>query len=203
MNVATFPSRVVPAPKRRLLTICIYCGAAVGRRKVFEEQTRAAVGVIVSAGHRIIYGGAKNGLMGVMADEALKLGGTVIEVIPSILVDKELLHKGLSEIHIVASMHERKKKMSELAEVFLALPGGAGTLEEIFEQWTWTQLGIHSKTCGVLDIDGYFAPLRMMVDKMVDEGFLHERHRASLIFSSTVEDVLRGLENFHMPLAKY
>jgi uncharacterized protein (TIGR00730 family) len=87
---------------------------------------------------------------------------------------KELLHKGLSEIHIVASMHERKKKMSELAEVFLALPGGAATLEKIFEQWTWTQLGIHSKPCGVLDIDGYFAPLRMMVDRMVDEGFLHK-----------------------------
>jgi uncharacterized protein (TIGR00730 family) len=93
--------------------------------------------------------------------------------------------------------------MSALGLGRVKLPGGAGTLEEIFEQWTWTQLGIHSKACGVLDIDGYFAPLRMMVDRMVDEGFLHKRHRASLIFSSTVEDVLIGLENFHMPLAKY
>jgi uncharacterized protein (TIGR00730 family) len=135
---------------RGSLTICIYCGAAVGRRKIFEEQTRAAARVIVAAGHRV-YGGAKNGLMGVMADEALKLGGTVVGVIPALLVDKELLHKGLSEIHIVASMHERKKKMSELAEVFLALPGGAGTLEELVEQWTWTQLGIHAKPCGVLE----------------------------------------------------
>jgi uncharacterized protein (TIGR00730 family) len=100
-------------------------------------------------------------------------------------------------------MHERKKKMSELAEVFLALPGGAGTLEELVEQWTWTQLGIHSKPCGVLDVDEYFAPLRMMVDRMVDEGFLHERHRASLIFSPSIEDVLAGLQQFHMPLAKY
>ena len=157
----------------------------------------------MAAGHRIIYGGAKNGLMGVMADEALKLGGSVVGVIPALLVDKELLHKGLSEIHIVASMHERKKKMSELAEVFLALPGGTGTLEELVEQWTWTQLGIHSKPCGVLDVDEYFAPLRMMVDRMVDEGFLHERHRASLIFSPSIEDVLAGLQQFHMPLAKY
>jgi uncharacterized protein (TIGR00730 family) len=93
--------------------------------------------------------------------------------------------------------------MSELAEVFLALPGGAGTLEELVEQWTWTQLGIHAKACGVLDIDEYFAPLRMMVDRMVDEGFLHERHRASLIFSPFIADVLDGLQRFHAPLAKY
>ena len=150
MSVATIPLRVLPVTARGSLTICIYCGAAVGRRKIFEEQTRAAARVIVAAGHRV-YGGAKNGLMGVMADEALKLGGTVVGVIPALLVDKELLHKGLSEIHIVASMHERKKKMSELAEVFLALPGGAGTLEELVEQWTWTQLGIHAKPCGVLE----------------------------------------------------
>ena len=111
MNVATLPSRtpLVPAPplvpERKSLTVCIYCGAAVGRRKEFEEQTRAAVRVLVSQGHRIVYGGAKNGLMGVMADEAIRLGGTVIGVIPALLVDKELLHKGLNEIHVVASMH--------------------------------------------------------------------------------------------------
>jgi uncharacterized protein (TIGR00730 family) len=117
---------------------------------------RAAVRVVVSEGHRIIYGGARNGLMGVVADEALRLGGTVVGVIPALLVDKELLHKGLSEIHIVASMHERKRKLSELVEDFLAFPRGAGTLEEIMEQWTWTQLGTHAKPCGVLDIDGFF-----------------------------------------------
>ena len=141
--------------------------------------------------------------MGVVADEALRLGGTVVGVIPALLVEKELLHKGLSEIHIVASMHERKRKLSELAEAFIAFPGGAGTLEEIMEQWTWTQLGIHAKPCGVLDIDGYFLPLRMMVDKMVDEGFLAERHKASLIFSGSVEDVLAGLQQFEMPEANY
>jgi uncharacterized protein (TIGR00730 family) len=203
VDAAIIPSRVLPPAGRRSLTICIYCGAAVGHRKIFEEQARAAARVIVAEGHRIIYGGAKNGLMGVMADEALKCGGSVVGVIPALLVDKELLHKDLSEIHIVASMHERKKKMSELAEVFLALPGGAGTLEELVEQWTWTQLGIHTKPCGVLDIDEYFAPLRMMVDRMVDEGFLHERHRASLIFSPFIADVLDGLQRFHAPLAKY
>ena len=120
-------------------------GALRGRRNVtvasptgtcapaFEEQTRTAVRVLVSQGHRIVYGGAKNGLMGVMADEAIRLGGTVVGVIPALLVDKELIHKGLNEIHVVASMHERKKKMSDLADAFLALPGGAGSFEEILE----------------------------------------------------------------------
>ena len=125
--------RAIRAAGRKSLALCVYCGAAVGRRDVFEQRVRAAVRVVVSEGHRIIYGGARNGLMGIVADEALRLGGTVVGVIPALLVDKELLHKGLSEIHIVASMHERKRKMSELAEAFLAFPGGAGTLEEIME----------------------------------------------------------------------
>jgi len=209
MDVVTLPSRAQQVlapplvPERKPLTVCIFCGAAAGKRKVFEEQTRTAVRVQISQGHRIVYGGAKNGLMGVMADEAIRLGGTVVGVIPALLVDKELIHKGLNEIHVVASMHERKKKMSDLADAFLALPGGAGTFEEILEQWTWTQLGIHAKPCGVLDFNGYFAPLRLMVDRMVDEGFLHERHKGSLIFGSTIEDVLSGLQDFHLPLAKY
>lgn len=204
VTVASPTGTCAPAGARaQPLTVCIFCGAAAGKRKVFEEQTRTAVRVLVSQGHRIVYGGAKNGLMGVMADEAIRLGGTVVGVIPALLVDKELIHKGLNEIHVVASMHERKKKMSDLADAFLALPGGAGTFEEILEQWTWTQLGIHAKPCGVLDFNGYFAPLRLMVDRMVDEGFLHERHKGSLIFGSTIEDVLSGLQDFHLPLAKY
>lgn len=212
MDVVTFPSRtgqvdqiLAPplVPDRKPLTICIYCGAASGKRKEFVEQTRAAVRVLVSQGHRIVYGGAKNGLMGVMADEAIRLGGTVIGVIPALLVNKELRHEGLHEIHVVELMHERKKKMSDLADAFLALPGGAGTFEEILEQWTWSQLGIHAKPCGVLNCNEYFAPLRMMVERMVDEGFLHERHKASLIFGATIEEVLSRLQDFHAPLAKY
>src|SRR5262249_33768415 len=116
---------------------------------------------------------------------------------------KELLHKGLTEIHVVTSMHERKKKMSDLADAFLALPGGAGTFEEILEQWTWTQLGIHAKPCGVLDVDGYFAPLGMMVDRVDEEEILLDRNQGSLIFDSTIEDVLLGLQDFHVPQAKY
>jgi uncharacterized protein (TIGR00730 family) len=209
MDVATLPSRtdqvIAPSliPDRKSLTICVYCGSAAGKRKEFQEQARAAVRALVAQGHRIVYGGAKNGLMGVVAEETICLGGTVIGVIPNLLVGKELVHKGLSEIHVVASMHERKKKMSELSDAFLALPGGAGTFEEILEQWTWSQLGIHAKPCGVLDIGGYFAPLRMMVDRMVEDGFLHERHRASLIFGATIEDVLSALQDFHAPAAKY
>jgi uncharacterized protein (TIGR00730 family) len=130
MDVVTLPSRahqiLAPpsVPEHKPLTVCIFCGAAAERRKQFEEQTRAAVRVLVSQGHSIVYGGAKNRLMGVMADEAIRLGGSVIGVIPALLVDKELIHKGLNEIHVVTSMHERKKKMSDLADAFLALPGG-------------------------------------------------------------------------------
>jgi uncharacterized protein (TIGR00730 family) len=156
---------------------------------------RAAVRVVVSEGHRIIYGGARNGLMGVVADEALRLGGTVVGVRNC---STRVSTKSTSLLRCTSA-----NASCRLAEAFLAFPGGAGTLEEIMEQWTWTQLGIHAKPCGVLDIDGYFLPLRMMVDKMVDEGFLAERHKASLIFSGSVEDVLAGLQQFEMPEAKH
>jgi uncharacterized protein (TIGR00730 family) len=203
LDLAVLPSPGLAAAPPKSLSVCIFCGASAGKKNVFEQQTRAAVRFLVSRGHRIVYGGAKNGLMGVMADEAISLGGTVVGVIPRVLVSKELLHKGLSEIHVVESMHDRKKKMSDLAEAFLALPGGTGTLEEILEQSTWTQLGIHAKPCGVFDVNGYFAPLRKMVDSMVEEGFMHERHRASLIFGSAIEDVVDGLQTFMPPAPKY
>jgi hypothetical protein len=150
----------------------------------------------VAEGHRIIYGGAKNGLMGVMADEALKCGGSVVGVIPALLVDKELLLKDLSEIHIVASMHERKKKMSELAEVFLALPGGAGTLEVDRARHSHQAMrrARHRRIFRTIADDGRQDGRR---------SFLHERHRASLIFSLFIADVLDGLQRFHAPLAKY
>jgi hypothetical protein len=181
----------------------VFCGTSLGARPIFEVKTRVAVRLLVSRGHRIIYGGGKIGLMGVVAEEALKHGGTVIGIIPRMLVEKELLFKNLTEVHIVDSMHERKKMMSDLSDMFLALPGGAGTLDELFEQWTWTQLGIQSKACGVLDIDGYFDPLRILVNTMVDAGFLHERHRASLIFDSSIEELLDALGKFRSPAAKY
>ena len=199
MDVTTTPLRVRPAAGRKSLTICIYCGAAVGHRRIFEEQTRAAARVIVSEGHRIIYGGAKNGLMGVMADEALKCGGNVVGVIPALLVDKELLHKDLSEIHIVASMHERKKKMSELAEVFLALPGGAGTLDELIEQWTWTQLGIHAKPSAILNVAGYFDGLTGFLDHAVREGFLTEVHRHAIMVESDPGRLLQRMRAYIPP----
>ena len=201
MSVATIPLRVLPVTARGSLTICIYCGAAVGRRKIFEEQTRAAARVIVAAGHRV-YGGAKNGLMGVMADEALKLGGTVVGVIPALLVDKELLHKGLSEIPSPRCTSAKRKCRSsrKSSSRFRAGP----------EHWRSSSSNGRGPSSAFTrshaacsNVDGYFAPLRMMVDRMVDEGFLHERHWASLIFSPSIEDVLVGLERFHAPSAKY
>jgi len=192
-----------PAPHRPALSICIFCGSSLGSRPVYEEATRAAIRELVTRGHRIVYGGGRVGLMGVVADETLRNGGSITGVIPAALVQRELLHQGLTSVHIVSSMHERKLKMSELSDAFLALPGGAGTLEELFEQWTWVQLGLHGKPCGVLDVDGYYEPLRAMVSAMVDAGFLAPRHRASLIFGNTPSEILETITTFRSPTPKW
>jgi len=187
----------------RALSFCIYCGSSLGSDPLYERMTRLAVRELLDDGHRIVYGGGRIGLMGVVADEALKLGGSITGVMPASLVEKELLQEGLTEVHIVSSMHERKLKMSELADAFLALPGGAGTLDELFEQWTWSQLGMHSKPCGVLNINGYFQPLRAMIAAMVEAGFLSERHRQSLIFGDSVREICNVIREFSPPLPKW
>ena len=137
-------------------SIAVFCGSAVGTDTIFLDTARHVGQTLAQQGKTLVYGGGRSGLMGVIADSALQAGGRVIGVIPHALVDRELAHPDLTELHVVKNMHERKTKMSELSDAFIALPGGAGTLEEIFEQWTWAQLGIHLKPCAFLNVDGFY-----------------------------------------------
>ena len=158
---------------------------------------------LARAGIELVYGGGRVGLMGVIADAALAAGGSVIGVMPQALVDREVQHVSLTEFHVVPSMHERKTKMSTLADGFVALPGGAGTLEEIFEQWTWAQLGIHQKPCGFLNTNGYFDPLRQMIEQMSGEGFLRMDHASMLVFHTNPDAIVDSFRAYSAPLAKW
>jgi len=136
-------------------SICVFCGSSLGNDPIYQQMAQATGQEIAAQGKTLVYGGGRSGLMGVVADSALQAGGRVIGVIPNALVDRELAHTGLTELHIVNNMHERKTKMAELSDAFVALPGGAGTLEEIFEQWTWSQLGIHQKPSTFKNAHGF------------------------------------------------
>jgi uncharacterized protein (TIGR00730 family) len=162
--------------------LCVYCGSSLGHSAHFRDTAAAFGQRLARAGIELVFGGGHIGLMGIVADAVLAEGGTAIGVIPQALVDRELAHGGLSALHIVGSMHERKALMAELSDGFIALPGGAGTLDEAFEQWTWAQLGIHAKPCGFLNVTGYFDPLRLMVERMVSEGFLSAEDAGLLRF---------------------
>ena len=158
---------------------------------------------LARSGIELVYGGGRVGLMGVIADAALAAGGSVIGVMPQALVDREVQHVNLTELHVVPTMHERKTKMSTLADGFVALPGGAGTLEEIFEQWTWAQLGIHQKPCGFLNTNGYFDPLRQMIEQMSGEGFLRMDHASMLVFNTNPDAIVDSFRAYSAPLAKW
>ena len=151
----------------------------------------------------MIYGGGRSGLMGVVADSALAVGGQVIGVIPQNLVDAELAHPHLTELYVVKDMHERKTKMSELSDGFIALPGGAGTWEEIFEQWTWAQLGIHLKPCAFLNIENFYGDLFKFIQLSTEKGFTKERFTDALICSDSIEAILAQFENFVAPEPKW
>lgn len=177
----------------KLQSLCVYCGSSSG---LGDGYTRAAenLGRLLAAeGITLVYGGGNVGLMGVLADAVLRAGGKVIGVIPEYLMGKEVGHMGLTELHRVGSMHERKLKMAELSDAFVALPGGIGTIEEIFEVFTWTQLGIHSKPCAFLDVDHYYSRLFDFLDHMVDQRFIRDGHIASLIRASDAEELLAKL----------
>jgi len=153
-------------------SICVYCGSGSGTRPAYAQAARALGAEAAARGLRVVYGGASVGLMGTLADAALDAGGEVEGVIPRRLVDRELAHPALTRLHVVETMLERKELMASLADAFVALPGGIGTLDELFETMTWTQLGIHLKPSGLLDVDGYWRPLVAMLDRQVEEGFL-------------------------------
>jgi uncharacterized protein (TIGR00730 family) len=158
-----------PAPFGR---VCVFCGSASGVDPVFAAAARSFGRLLAARGTALVYGGGHVGLMGVLADAVLVAGGNVIGVIPERLAARELAHHGLTELHVVPSMHERKAKMASLADAFVALPGGLGTLDELFEIWTWAQLGFHAKPIGLLDVAGFFAPLLELTRHMVDQGFV-------------------------------
>lgn len=185
--------------------LCVFCGSNLGGRECYAEAARR-VGELL-ARHKIglVYGGGHVGLMGTLADAVLRGGGEVIGVIPQALVDKELAHERLTELRIVATMHQRKAEMADLADGFAALPGGYGTLDELFEILTWAQLGLHRKPVGLLNVDGFFTPLLAWLDHSIREGFIKEKHRGLLLTATEPEELLQKLLSFRYvePSAKW
>ncbi|PPJ44106.1 MULTISPECIES: TIGR00730 family Rossman fold protein [unclassified Pseudoxanthomonas] len=161
-------------------SICVYCGSNAGSKPVYTERAIALGDRIAKEGLQLVYGGGNVGLMGIVADAVLAAGGEVIGVIPEQLVGWEVAHKGVTRLEVVANMHERKKRMFDLSDAFVALPGGFGTLDEMFEMLTWRQLGIGDKPCAFLDVEGFYTPLMGMIDRMVEERFLHPEQRNDL-----------------------
>lgn len=170
--------------------VCVFLGSALGADKRFEQAAMDLGGELARRDIGLVYGGAAVGLMGAVADACLAAGGQVIGVMPQSLVDREVAHTGLSKLHVVKSMHERKALMAELSDGFVALPGGLGTLEELFEVLTWAQLGYHRKPCGALDVNGYFELLDAFLDHVVRQGFMRQEHRSILMTAKTPAELL-------------
>ncbi len=176
-----------------LRSICVFCGASPGAYPVYAEAAAALGRELAQRGMTLVYGGGEVGLMGVVADAALAAGGEVIGVIPQALQDSEIGHRGLTRLEVVEGMHARKARMAELADAFIALPGGLGTLEELFEVWTWGQLGYHGKPLGLLEVNGFYAKLIGFLDHLVDERFVRRQHRGMLQVRETPQDLLEAL----------
>ena len=176
-----------------LKSVCVFCGASPGARPIYREAAEALGRSLAERGLTLIYGGGAVGLMGVVADAALAAGGEVIGIIPQSLKRAEVGHNGLTRLEVVDGMHARKARMAELADAFIALPGGLGTLEELFEVWTWGQLGYHAKPLGLLEVDGFYSRLGDFLDHLVAERFVREPHRAMLQISESPGDLLERL----------
>ncbi|WP_444847834.1 LOG family protein [Duganella caerulea] len=173
--------------------ICVYCGANAGVNPVYAEAARALGRALVENNLSLVYGGGKVGLMGVIADEVLRLGGEVTGVIPTALVEREVGHTGLTRQFIVKDMHERKAMMAKLADGFIAMPGGMGTLEELFEMLTWSQLGIHAKPIGLLNVDGFYDGLTGFIEHASEQGFIRPQHAALMMSSPDGQALLQML----------
>jgi uncharacterized protein (TIGR00730 family) len=180
-------------------SVCVFCGSNTGAGDDYADAARRLARAIVRRGLGLVYGGGGIGLMGVLADAALAAGGRVIGVVPRRLVEKEVAHAGLTELRVVTTMHERKAMMAELADGFISLPGGFGTLDETFEMLTWTQLGYHRKPCALLDVNGYFGRLAEFLDHAVEQRFLVAAHRATLIVERDPDIVLDRLAAARLP----
>ncbi|WP_323761608.1 TIGR00730 family Rossman fold protein [Maricaulis sp.] len=182
-------------------SICVYCGSNPGRDPAFIAAADRLGEVLALRGIELVYGGGQVGLMGRIADATLAAGGRVVGVIPEFLALKEIAHMELSELHVVRSMHARKAKMVKLSQAFIAMPGGIGTMEEMFEVWTWAQLGQHRHPVGLLNVNGYYDELVAFLDKMTDQGFLSPDHRGALIVSDRATALLDAFERYESPEA--
>ncbi len=179
--------------------ICVFCGSSPGGRAEYAAAAQELARALVRRELGLVYGGGHVGLMGILARAVLEEGGRVIGVIPRGLVDRELAFTGLADLRVVGTMHERKALMADLADGFVALPGGLGTIEEFFEVLTWGQLGMHHKPCGLLDVSGYYSRLMSFLDHTVDEGFVRPEHRAMVLLNEDPEALLEGLVAYQPP----
>ena len=179
--------------------ICVFCGSSIGTRPVYADAARALGVEIARRGLGLVYGGAQVGLMGVVADAVLAGGGEVIGVIPDVLMRKELAHPSLTELRVVRTMHERKAQMAELADAFIALPGGMGTFEEYCEIVTWAQLGLHRKPCALLNIEGFYDPLLALVSRAVDDGFIRAEQRGLVLASASIPELFDLITDYAPP----
>jgi uncharacterized protein (TIGR00730 family) len=179
--------------------ICVFCGSSTGNDPAYIEAAQTLGRLFAREGIALVYGGGSVGLMGELADAVLGSGGEVIGVIPHALWAREVGHRGLTDLRIVDTMHERKALMADLADAFIGLPGGLGTLEEIFEVWTWAQLGLHQKPLGFLDVNGFYAPLMEFLDRAVRARFVREEHRAIALVARDPEALLRRFDSWQAP----
>jgi uncharacterized protein (TIGR00730 family) len=183
--------------------LCVYCGSQNGHHPVYTETAHAFGVELARRGIALVYGGGKVGLMGTVANAALHAGGKVIGVIPRQLVEREVAHTGLTELVVVDTMHQRKTRMFELSQAFVALPGGFGTMDEMFEMLTWAQLGLHRHPCAFLDTHGYYGHLRSMMNHMVAEGFVAQGRRDSVWFGDSLADLFDWMDQYHVGIAPH
>jgi uncharacterized protein (TIGR00730 family) len=187
--------------ERILQSICVFCGSSTGANPAYRQAAASLGRAIAASGRRMVYGGGNVGLMGVLADAALERGGEVVGVIPRHLVDLEVAHQSLTDLRVVESMHQRKQLMADLADGFVVLPGGLGTLEEFFEVWTWGQLGLHRKPYGLLNVASYFDSLLAFLDHSVSERFVRPDHRRLLLVAEDSMELLHRLDTYAVPLS--
>ncbi len=179
--------------------LCVFCGSSVGNNPAYAEVATTLGTLLANRGIGLVYGGGNVGLMGVIADAALAAGGEVIGVIPRALADREVAHHGVTDLRVVDSMHTRKAMMADLSDAFLAMPGGVGTFEEFFEAITWTQLGLHRKACGLLNVAGFYTPLAVFIDQAVTDGFIKPVHRAAIVVDDDPARLLDTLTTIEIP----
>lgn len=196
----SLPASVEPSHSLRVIKrLCVFCGSSVGNRNAYQEAA-AKLGCQLAASRiALVYGGGRVGLMGVLADSVLRAGGEVIGVMPRALVEKEIAHAALTQLHVVETMHERKALMADLADAFVLLPGGFGSWEEFCEVVTWLQLGMHRKPCGILNVAGYYGALLALTEHAVGEGFVASAHNEMVIVQDDVEQLLSQLHTAPLP----